>query len=83
MRFKQYVKLRPEKFGSVLFDTLKEKVFVSNLTGSRILQLIEEDKSREEIVDSLVEEYSASPSQIKTSLDSFLANLSQNSLLEG
>lgn len=81
MRFKEYVKIRPEKFGSVIFDTLREKIFVSNPTGARILSLIEDGKSQEEIEEALGKEYNAPFIEIKTSLESFLADLRESNLL--
>jgi hypothetical protein len=39
MQFEKHVKVRQEKFGSVMFETLREKIFVTNETGAEILRL--------------------------------------------
>ena len=39
MDFTKYTKVRNEKFGAVVFDTLNEKVFVTNESGDEILRL--------------------------------------------
>ncbi len=53
MNFAKYVKLRKEKFGAVVFDTLNEKVFVTNETGRDILELINEGLDITPIVENL------------------------------
>ena len=50
MEFKKHVKIRDEKFGSVIFETLREKVYVTNETGSNILQLIKQGKDKQSII---------------------------------
>ena len=55
MNFTEYVKIREEKFGSVIFDTLKEKVFVTNDTGKDILNFLQQGYSIEEIINILDE----------------------------
>ncbi len=44
MNFTEHVKIRSEKFGTVIFETLTEKIFITNETGAEILQLIEQGK---------------------------------------
>ena len=40
MNFTEHVKIRNEKFGTVIFETLSEKIFITNGTGAKILELI-------------------------------------------
>ena len=44
MEFNKHVQVRKEKFGTVIFETLKEKVFVTNSTGSEIIERLKEKK---------------------------------------
>ena len=51
MGFEKHVKVRQERFGAVVFETLREKVFVTDETGAEILRLLEE-KKEDETVDA-------------------------------
>jgi Coenzyme PQQ synthesis protein D (PqqD) len=57
MNFTEHVKIRNEKFGTVIFETLTEKIFITNETGSEILHLIEQGKDLLQIVDELQKNY--------------------------
>ncbi len=57
MNFTEHVKIRNEKFGTVIFETLTEKIFITNETGAEILQLIEQGKDLPQIVDELQKSY--------------------------
>ena len=50
MNFTEHTKIRKEKFGTVIFDTLTEKIFITDQIGSEILCLIEQGKDLLEIV---------------------------------
>lgn len=83
MNFAKHVRIREEKFGSVIFETLKEKVFVTNETGSDILRLLKEGKSPEEMVGILNELYdSESGDGIRDEVTDFINSLEENNLLE-
>ncbi|MEK6714512.1 MAG: HPr-rel-A system PqqD family peptide chaperone [Candidatus Omnitrophota bacterium] len=75
MQFAEFVKLRNEKFGSVVFDTLKEKVYVTNETAGEILNLIKQGKSKEEIIDDLEENYRSDAETIEKEVSEFLQEL--------
>jgi hypothetical protein len=75
------VKVRDEKFGSVVFETLKEKVYVSNKTGSDILKLLREGKNEVEIVSELTKNYNCDPSAIETDVKEYITCLKQNNIL--
>lgn len=81
MRFNEYVKVREEKFGAVIFETLKEKVFISNETGKDILNLIKEGYPQEKIVDVLAGEYGVEPVDIKKDVFDFIAQLKDNHII--
>lgn len=75
MQFAEFVKLRNEKFGSVVFDTLKEKVYVTNETAGEILNLIKQGKSKEEIIYALEENYRSDAETIEKEVSEFLQEL--------
>ncbi len=75
MHFAKYVKLRNEKFGAVVFDTLKEKVYVTNESGSEILSLIADGVSASVIAERLAQEYKKGASQIQNDVAEFIDGL--------
>lgn len=81
MNFTKYVKIRKEKFGSVIFETLREKVFVTNTTGSDILRLIEEGKALNRIIEILSNEYTEDPANLSQEVVSFVDELKENDIL--
>lgn len=82
MRFAKFVKVREEKFGSVVFDTLKEKVYVTNDIGGQILKLIEQEKTQDEMIEALKDLYAEDTSKIEADALSFIEELKKNNLLE-
>lgn len=50
MNFTEHTKIRKEKFGTVVFDTLTEKIFITDQIGAEILQLIGQGKDLLEII---------------------------------
>lgn len=81
MEFVKHTKYRSEKFGAVVFDTLNEKVYVTNETGNDILRLIDEGFEPAAIVERLERDYSGAPGQIKTEVEAFVENLVTAGLL--
>lgn len=81
MEFNKHVQVRKEKFGAVIFETLKEKVFVTNATGAEIVHLIQGKKTREEIVSELAEIYGTDAGTIAGEVDEFINNLVQQDIL--
>ena len=80
MKFTKHVKIRQEKFGAVIFETLKEKVFVTNETGKDILRLIEEGKTINNIITILEKEY-GEKGHIKTDVIDFIDDLVKEGIL--
>ncbi|MEK7867914.1 MAG: PqqD family protein [Candidatus Omnitrophota bacterium] len=81
MIFPKYVKVRQERFGAVVFDTLKEKVFVSNQTGAGILRLLGEGKSMQDICEELSKGYDMAPAQLSVEVNNFVDELHRRELL--
>lgn len=82
MQFGKDVRVRPEKFGAVIFETLREKVFVTNKTGAEILRLLDEAKTTEEIVTQLAQDYEGAEDIIKNDVEEFIAHLTHQAILQ-
>jgi len=82
MCFAEHVKIRHEKFGSVVFDTLREKVFVTNVAGADILKLIQEGKKTEDIANALGEVYDYNLQLLKNDVEEFLGQMSNSNLIK-
>ncbi len=80
MRFGKHVKLRHEKKGSVLFDTLREKVFVTDEIGGKIAQMILDGVSEDDWVGTLCQEFDADEETVKRDVTAFVECLEQNGL---
>ncbi len=81
MHFAQYVKLRNEKFGAVVFDTLSEKVYITNESGKEILALMAEGLSACEIAEHLVRKYEDDTSEMQNDVAEFIDGLQSAGLL--
>ncbi|MCM8832336.1 MAG: PqqD family protein [Candidatus Omnitrophica bacterium] len=81
MEIKEFIKIREERFGAVIFDTLSEKVFVTNETGKDILNLLKEGKSKEEIIDILEKKYESQNNEIKIDVNEFIEQLEKNNII--
>jgi hypothetical protein len=82
MQLEPHVKVRQEKFGAVVFETLRERVFVTNETGADILRLVEEINSPQALVDHLTRLYDYSPESIRDEVEEFVASLRDNGILQ-
>ncbi len=82
MNFTEHVKIRNEKFGTVIFETLTEKIFITNETGSEILQFIEQGKDLPQIVDELRKNYLENQEIEKDAAD-FINCLKENNFIAG
>lgn len=83
MQFTEHVKIREEKFGTVVFETLKEKVFVTNEQGKDILNLLKKGSSLDEVVETLSKTYNGDKTKIKEDVTSFLNQLKENNIING
>ncbi len=82
MQFEKHVKVRREKFGSVVFETLHEKVFVTNETGAEILTLLEEGKEVTDVINELVRNYNSDPAIIEADVDDFISMLKDKGIIK-
>lgn len=81
MNFAKHVKVREEKFGTVIFETLREKVYVTNEIGSDILKLIKKGKDKENIIRELCVVYTGDANRINNEVDSFVNQLKEKELI--
>ncbi len=81
MNFTEHTKIRKEKFGTVVFDTLTEKIFITDQVGSEILQLIERGKRLPEIVGELGEIFDGDSQSIEKDVIEFTDQLKSNNII--
>lgn len=81
MNFAEHVKIRREKFGTVVFETMTEKIFVSDPVGADILELIEQGKDASEILSHLQSNYDGDGEAIRKDVDEFIDLLKSNNLV--
>jgi hypothetical protein len=81
MNFTEHTKIRKEKFGTVIFDTLTEKIFVTDQLGTEILGLIEQGAEPGEIVSILAESYDGGVELIEKDISEFIDKLKQDKII--
>jgi hypothetical protein len=81
MNFSEHTKLRKEKFGTVVFDTLTEKIFITDRFGGEILSLIEQGKDLPEIVSELSEIFDGDKQAIEKDTVEFTNQLMSNNII--
>ncbi len=81
MNFTEHTKIRKEKFGTVVFDTLTEKIFITDLIGGDILQLIEQGKDLPEILSVLGEDYDGDNQMVEKDVVEFVEQLRSNNII--
>ena len=81
MNFTKHTKIRKEKFGTVVFDTLTEKIFITDEIGSEILKLIEQGKDMPEIVSELSKLFDSDEQAIEKDVIEFTDELKSNSII--
>ncbi len=81
MNFTEHTKIRKEKFGTVLFDTLTEKIFITDQTGGEILRLIEEGKDLRDILSTLGDSYDGDKQMIEKDVVEFIDQLKSNNII--
>ncbi len=83
MDLTEHTKIRKEKFGTVVFDTLTEKIFVTDEIGSEILQLIEQGKDLPQMVGELCEAFDGGRQIIEKDVIEFTEQLKSNNIISG
>ena len=81
MKFAEHAKIRKEKFGTVVFDTLTEKIFITDQIGGDILELIDQGKNLPEIVAALAESYDTDEQIIEKDVVEFADHLQSNEII--
>ncbi len=81
MNFTEHTKIRKEKFGTVVFDTLTEKIFITDQIGGEILQLIEQGKDLPEMLSALGDNYDGDRQTIKKDVVEFTDQLKSNNII--
>jgi hypothetical protein len=81
MNFTEHTKIRKEKFGTVVFDTLTEKIFITDQTGGEILQLIEQGKDLPKILNVLCDSYDGDKQTIEEDVVEFTNQLKLNNII--
>lgn len=81
MNLTEHTKIRREKFGTVVFDTLTEKIFITDEIGSEILKLIEQGKDMPEIVSELSKLFDSDAQDIEKDVIEFTDELKSNSII--
>ncbi|NIA16724.1 MAG: PqqD family peptide modification chaperone [Planctomycetes bacterium] len=81
MNLTEHTKIRKEKFGTVVFDTLTEKIFITDQVGSEILQLVEQGKPLPEIVSELSELFDGDSQMIEKDVIEFTEQLKSNNIV--
>ena len=70
------------EIGAVIIDYETNKFYESNDTGTRIVQLLQESKTLEEIVAIICQEYETDSETVQTDLDEFIEKLRKYKLVE-
>jgi hypothetical protein len=82
MILNEHVKVRAEKFGAVIFETLREKVFITNETGRDVLNLMAKGYSEGKIIEALATDYSVEAAGIKEDVLNFISQLKNNNIAQ-
>ncbi len=81
MKFTEHTKIRNEKFGAVVFDTLTEKIFITDPIGGQILQVVEQGKDLREIVSALRDSYDGDRQMMEKDVAEFTEQLRSNKII--
>ncbi len=81
MKFTEHTKIRKEKFGTVVFDTLTEKIFITDTVGTEILQLIEQGRDLPQIVSELSAAFDGDAQVMEKDIVEFTDELRSNNII--
>jgi hypothetical protein len=81
MNFTEHTKIRKEKFGTVVFDTLTEKIFITDEIGGEILKLIEQGNDLSEILNVLSNRYDGDRKMIEKDTIEFVGQLQSSNII--
>lgn len=81
MNLTEHMKIRKEKFGTVVFDTMTEKIFITDQVGSEILQLIKQGKNLPQIISELGEIFDGDRQSIEKDVIEFTNQLKTSNII--
>ena len=81
MNLTEHTKIRKEKFGTVVFDTMTEKIFITDQVGSEILQLIKQGKNLPQIISELGEIFDGDRQSIEKDVIEFTNQLKTSNII--
>lgn len=81
MNFTEHTKIREEKFGTVVFDTLTEKIFITDQIGGDILRLIEQGKDLPVILSVLHDNYDGDEQNVEKDVVEFIDQLKSSNIV--
>jgi hypothetical protein len=81
MNLTEHTKIRREKFGTVVFDTMTEKIFITDEIGGEILRLIEQGKELPQIVGELGKAFDGDEQTIEKDVIEFTTRLKSNNII--
>ena len=82
MKVSQQLRSTHSQDGAVVLDILHGQIFQLNIVGSRMLQLLKQDRTESEIADELSREFGADRDTVAADLQDFLTHLESHRLLE-
>lgn len=83
MKLTEHTKIRKEKFGAVVFETLSEKIFITDQIGGEILDLIQQGHTLDDIVAVLANRYQAGKRTIENDVTEFTDQLKSSNIVQG
>ncbi len=81
MNLTEHTKIRKEKFGTVVFDTLTEKIFITDQIGGEILELIEQGMAIPDIVETLAGDFADGREVIEKDIVEFTEQLKVGNII--
>ena len=69
--------------GAVILDTRRGHVFSANAVGARVLALLREDHSTEEMTCRISSEFGVPPERVSSDIQLFVEALRANQMLQG
>ena len=82
MKLSAQVRSTHNQDGAVVLDILHGQMFRANIVGSRILELLKQDRTETQIADELSRAFGVPRETVVADLQEFLAHLEKNQLLE-
>jgi len=78
----RHAKVREEKRGTVIFDTLSEKVYTINETGASILKLLLSGNTLDDAARILAQDYNSDEAAVRSDVIQFVDELAARSLVD-